>query len=306
VCGKPPDYRVRPADLRRVGTDLGGSPDTDCRRAHRRSARTRRQARLLSGRPRPWPAGCAGPPCSRGRADQAKEARGHPRRPAAATGHGDQTVPAMWRRQADGFRTASGFCDTSEPTGSVKPGTTGVWSSTTTTSLTNATHCGLDYYQCCGTNLANAPASRSNAGSLPCTLARGPTTPAEYALLVEGESGAASNTDRHVLRASNGPDRRDCFNTDRRAVIGARLSERWPTAQQSQFGPIDSRPSRTFMHRQTWGECPHLPAPTGRRPGSQPAIWAAALTMAVAGSRLRCRDHYRPRRWGEAWTGRRG
>ena len=150
VCGKPPGYRVRAAELLQASRHPGSSPDTGCRRTHSRSARTPRYARLLAGRRRSWPAGCAVPPCSRGRADQAKKARGHPRRPAAATGHEDQTVPAMRRRQADGFRTASGFCGTSEPTGSVEPGTTGVWSSTTTTSLTNATHCGLVYYYCCG------------------------------------------------------------------------------------------------------------------------------------------------------------
>ena len=100
----------------------GSSPDTGCRRTHSRSARTPRYARLLSGRRRSWPAGCAQPLCSHGRADQARKARGHPRRPAAATGHGDQTVPAMRRRQADGFRTASGFCGTS---GTPRPVTSG-------------------------------------------------------------------------------------------------------------------------------------------------------------------------------------
>jgi len=47
------------------------------------------------------------------------------------------------------------------------------------------------------------------------------------------------------------------FRSDRR--VGARLSGRRPTAQQSRFGPIDSRPRCIFMHHQTWGECPLLP-----------------------------------------------
>jgi hypothetical protein len=53
---------------------------------------------------------------------------------------------------------------------------------------------------------------------------------------------------------------------DRR--VRARLSGRWSTAQQSRFDPIDSRPSCIFMHRQTWGECPHLPHSARRFRGS--------------------------------------
>ena len=34
--------------------------------------------------------------------------------------------------------------------------------------------------------------------------------------------------------------------------FGARLSRRWPTAQQSRFVLIDSRPRRIFMHCQPW------------------------------------------------------
>jgi hypothetical protein len=45
------------------------------------------------------------------------------------------------------------------------------------------------------------------------------------------------------------PERRDC----------ARLSERWTTTRQSWFDLIESRPSRIFMHHQTWGECLLLP-----------------------------------------------
>jgi hypothetical protein len=152
------------------GDTPGSSPSTGCRPANSRSARTPRYARLLSGRPRSWPAGCAQPPCSRGRADQAGKGRGYPRRPAAATGHGGQTVPAVRGWQADRFwngkhfRGANDVCSPSGPQGRQIPGTAGVWSSTTTTSLTDATHCGQVYYHRCRANLANASPSRSNAG----------------------------------------------------------------------------------------------------------------------------------------------
>jgi hypothetical protein len=72
-------------------------------------------------------------------------------------------------RQADSFWNgkdfwgANGVCSPSGPQGQQIPGTAGVWSSTTT-SLTDATHCGLVYYHCCRTNLVNASASSSNAG----------------------------------------------------------------------------------------------------------------------------------------------
>ena len=48
---------------------------------------------------------------------------------------------------------------------------------------------------------------------------------------------------------------RDCLD----GRLGALLSGRWPTAQQSRFGPLDSRPRCIFMHHQTWGECPQSP-----------------------------------------------
>ena len=37
--------------------------------------------------------------------------------------------------------------------------------------------------------------------------------------------------------------------------VGARLSGRWLTAQQSRFDPIDSRPGCIFVHRHIWGKC---------------------------------------------------
>jgi hypothetical protein len=54
------------------------------------------------------------------------------------------------RQTACGARTASGVRTVSAvhqaPRAGKFPGTAGVWSSTTTTSLTEATHCGLAYY----------------------------------------------------------------------------------------------------------------------------------------------------------------
>jgi hypothetical protein len=72
--------------------------------------------------------------------------------------HGRQTASGMGK--TSGVRTVSAVHQA--PKAGKFRGTTGVWSSTTT-SLTDATQCGLVYHHCCRTNLANAPASSSNA-----------------------------------------------------------------------------------------------------------------------------------------------
>ena len=105
-----------------------------------------------------------GPPGDHGRADQAGKAHGSPRRPAAATRHGNLPVPVMRRRHANGCWGANGCCGTSGPQDRRIPGTAGVWSSTTTTSLTDATHCGLIHYRSCGTNQLSASASAVTQG----------------------------------------------------------------------------------------------------------------------------------------------
>ena len=75
---------------------------------------------------------------------------------------GDDTHTASGARKASGV--ANGCCGTSGPHDRRIPGTTGVWSSTITTSLTDATHCSLIYYRSCGTNQVSASAAAVTQG----------------------------------------------------------------------------------------------------------------------------------------------
>ena len=151
VCGKPPGYRAPAAELLQAGRHLGSLVQIRAAAALTadQPGRAGMPACSLAAGGGSSPAGRAVPPRGPGRGDQAGKARGAPRRPAAATGHGDQTVPAVRGTQADGFWSATGFwgangfCVHQAPRRRQIPGTAGVWSSTTTTSLTDATHCGV-------------------------------------------------------------------------------------------------------------------------------------------------------------------